>query len=128
MPQHTMRAIRTIAWLTTPAMLVLLLVGKQVLGAFGSAYAAGGTSFLYLVTITAVLVSVNTLYGSIFKVRHNLTAIFVTDAVYVASLFGLLYFYIPLGLLGVGIAWLGGTAAMSLACFLFYRGTTPQLA
>jgi O-antigen/teichoic acid export membrane protein len=126
MPEHIRRAVRTIAFLTFPAMLVIFIFGRTILTIFGEKYASGGISFLYFVTVAAVLISINAIYGSIFKVLNNLKAIFTTNVLYVVSIFLAAYIFHPYGLVGVGLAWLIGATITSIANAVFYKSSLAR--
>jgi O-antigen/teichoic acid export membrane protein len=119
--ENIKKSLKIIACLLTPAIIILLLCGNFILKIFGKSYAEGGTTFLYLVTITGVVVSINAIFNSFFRVKKALAPIFVTNLVYTISLIGLSYLLLPFGLTGIGFAWLLGTAVLGFTNYLYSK-------
>jgi len=108
--------------LLIPAITLLLIGGDQILQIFGKNFSRGGADFLYLVTLTAIPVTINSIYGSIFRIKKDLLAIVITNIFYTITILGFSYYLLSFGLIGIGAAWLIGnilTAFLNLTVFKF---------
>ncbi|MBI3574020.1 oligosaccharide flippase family protein, partial [Candidatus Kaiserbacteria bacterium] len=123
---HLRKSVRIISFLLTPAIAALLLGGSYLLGFFGKSYSEEGMYFLYIVTIAALVVAVYSTYGSLFRIKRNLEALILVNAVYATSILGLTYVFIRYGLLGVGIAWIAGNSITALLSSAVYRLKPPH--
>ncbi|MBP9749830.1 MAG: oligosaccharide flippase family protein [Candidatus Pacebacteria bacterium] len=120
-PTLIRRALRTTALIQVPAMLVLLVGGSSILSLFGAEYAQAGSGFLSIMTLASIPVAVFALYGSLFRLTHAVGALIVRNLVFVTSTLVLVYVLLPLGLVGVGLAYGAGTALASILSHLMYR-------
>ncbi len=114
-------ALKTTSFFLLPAMAVLFLFGKYLLLAFGTSYVESGTSLLYVMTFTGVLVTISTLYSSLFRLEGNIRALIIRNMVYTGSLIGLTYMFLERGLLGVGFAYISAYTLSILVCMVLYR-------
>jgi O-antigen/teichoic acid export membrane protein/aminoglycoside phosphotransferase len=116
---HTRRVLMQTMWLIVPAAALLIAFAPLVLGVFGAEYAAGGTTVLRLLTLSAVPVVVISLYASVARVERRLRAMGTLHGVLGAAVLGLSVVLIgPLGIAGVGWAWLGVTAVVAAVLLL----------
>jgi O-antigen/teichoic acid export membrane protein len=111
------KSVRIIALLLLPSILVLYLGSGLILEIFGKAYHSGGVVFLRLVSVAGITVSAYSLSGAIFLVRKNSRGIMLLNLTYSVSVIGLSYLLLPLGLPGIGIAWVGGNAIAAIIGF-----------
>jgi O-antigen/teichoic acid export membrane protein len=118
---HARKATRIIAFLLTPAIIVLIAGGRFVLGVFGRGYSTGGLDLLYLIAIAGIAVSAFSILLALLRIKGDPRAIVSVNLMYAASILGLSYALLPLGLVGVGIAFLCGNACAALAGYLIYR-------
>ncbi len=103
-----------------PAMIISLLLGQYVLLAFGPEYAKEGTTFLQLLAVSGIFVSINSIIGTILNIRHKLKEIIFINVFTVVIILGLSYVLTSMYLLGIGIAWIIGQIVMSVIYFIVY--------
>jgi O-antigen/teichoic acid export membrane protein len=107
-----------IFYLMLPAIVLTIVFGKYILLAFGSQYSAEGSTFLSLVAIAGIFVSLNQVGNALLNVRHKVQYNIVLNSLIVAIIISLSYVLISSKLVGVGIAWIIGQAAISIV-YLF---------
>jgi len=112
--------------LLAPAIMVMIIGGKLVLGLFGAPYAAAGYGLLILLAISALPDAVSNVAISIFRVTERLTySTLLNLGILGTTLFGAWFLMPPLGIAGVGVAWLGAQtlgAIASLPAYMQIRG------
>jgi len=126
--QLAQSSLRTTAAFLVPAMLTLIVFGELILALFGSKYASGGISFLYVMTLGGIAVTAFALYGALFRLTHNILSLIARNAVYAVSMFVLVYFLLPHGLLGVGIAYVSASVLASIVSHFLHHLQTWYLA
>jgi O-antigen/teichoic acid export membrane protein len=119
---NALKSTRAIAFLLLPAIVVLCLVGKYVLGIFGADYADNGIDLLYLVALAGLAVSGFSIFSSFFRINRDVSAMIITNILLAGVVFVLTFALLPLRLTGIGIAWLlGNAAACALSFAIYYR-------
>ena len=112
---HVKRSLMFICILLTPLIIIVLFFGKWLLLIFGTKYAQNGLPVLQVLTISALPLSVNYLYFTIKRIEKAMGSVimitrFVSLAVLIFS-----YVFLPrIGLLAVGIGWLGTNTIAAL--------------
>jgi O-antigen/teichoic acid export membrane protein len=102
------KALRVICVVLAPAMLIMIVAGKFVLGLFGASYAAAGYGLLVLLAISALPDAVSNVAVAALRVTHRLGySAALNIGIFVLSLAGAWFLMPALGILGVGVAWLG---------------------
>jgi O-antigen/teichoic acid export membrane protein len=115
------KSIKIIAILLTPSILILFFFGNSILRIFGESFDSGGTNFLKLVAISAIVVSIYNLFGTLFSVKKDLRSIILINIVYAVSTVLLSFALLRFGLTGIGYAWFGGNAIAGFAGYLIYK-------
>jgi O-antigen/teichoic acid export membrane protein len=101
------KSIKIIAVLLIPAMLVMIAGGRIILGFFGGSYASAGYSLLILLAISAIPDAVSNIATSVWRVTHQLGYAAVLNlGIMVIALTSAWLLMPPLGITGVGFAWL----------------------
>jgi O-antigen/teichoic acid export membrane protein len=120
------RALRVIAVLLIPAMIVMVAAGKLILGLFGASYAAAGYELLIFLAISAVPDAVSNVAVAVFRVTDRLGySATLNIGILVATVAGAWLLMPPLGIAGVGVAWLSAQtlgAIASLPAYAQIRG------
>jgi O-antigen/teichoic acid export membrane protein len=107
--------------LLAPAIIVMIIGGKLVLGLFGASYAAAGYRLLILLAISALPDAVSNVAISIFRVTEQLTySTLLNLGILVTTLVGAWFLMPPLGIAGVGVAWLGAQTLGAIASLPAY--------
>lgn len=115
------KSIKIISILLIPAITVLFFGTEPILGIFGKSYATEGVNFLRLVVIAGIAVSVNNIFGAVFQFNKSLKSMISFNIVYAIAIIALGYALLPLGLTGIGIAWVVGNFIAGFAAYALYR-------
>ena len=91
---HLHKAIKIIIPLITPAILILIVLGKIILTIFGKNYATQGYTLLVLLSVAAIPRIASYLFSTILRIEHSISTIVITFAIYsaiiiIGSLWGL---------------------------------------
>ena len=102
------RALRVIAVLLVPAMVVMIVGGRLVLGMFGTSYAAAGYRLLILLVVSALPDAVSNVAVVVLRVTNRLGySTMLNLGILVVTLAGAWVLMPSLGIAGAGVAWLG---------------------
>jgi len=113
--ENVVKSLKFSFLLLVPAVIVLVLVGKWLLLAFGQSYSSNALHLLWILSLSSLPLAVNSLYTSILRVKSRLKELiaicgFIAVAVLLAS-----YLLMPAtGMVGIGYAWLGAQAAVAI--------------
>jgi O-antigen/teichoic acid export membrane protein len=110
------KALRVIAVILLPAMVVMVAAGRTILGLFGASYAGAGYVLLVLLSFSAVPDAVSNIAVAVLRVTHRLgysTALNL--GILVVSLTGAWILMPVMGITGVGVAWLGAQTLGAIA-------------
>ena len=101
------KAMKLIAMLLIPAMLVMIAGGRIILGLFGTSYAAAGYRLLILLAISAIPDAVSNVATAVWRVTYRLEYAAVLNLGIMVIALASAWFLMPsLGITGVGVAWL----------------------
>ena len=112
--RHSIKTAKIILITLIPAVLAIVFFGNILLSAFGKSYAVEAFSFLQLISISAIFISVSSLLSAVLKIRHQIKALIAITLLEALLILGLSYFFMPQGLIGVGRGWLFGQAMLSV--------------
>lgn len=119
------RALRLIAAILVPAMMVMIIGGRLILSLFGAAYAVTGYGLLVVLAISALPDAISNVAVAVWRVTHRLGYSSVLNlSILTGTLVGAWFLMPSLGIVGVGIAWLGVQilgAIASLPAFALLR-------
>lgn len=109
------RSIKFIAIMLTPAILVVLLLGKKILLIFGAEYSESALSLLWILALSSIPLSALHIYMTTLRVQlkiKKIIYIYACIAIFVLS--GSYIAIARIGLIGVGISWISvlGVAAI----------------
>ena len=121
------KSTRVIVLLLVPAIVILVLGGSSILKLFGKSYSDGGVAFLNLIAISGVVVSVYAILTSLFRLAKNVKALLISNIFYAVTIIIMTYVLMPLGLLGIGLAWLSGNIVASITGGYFIWKKRSQL-
>jgi len=113
--ENVIKSVKFTFLLLVPAIILLILVGKWLLLAFGQSYSANALELLWILAISSLPLGINSIYTSILQVRGRLRersviSGFIAVAVLLAS-----YVIMPItGIIGIGYAWLGAQVAVAI--------------
>lgn len=115
---HLKKAIKIISLILIPVILVIIFFGKYILLAFGKEYSSEGESFLQILAITGIFISINCIGNSIFYIKHKIKLIILVNFIGVFVILSLSTLLVQLNLLGIGVGWIIGQGIISIL-FLF---------
>jgi O-antigen/teichoic acid export membrane protein len=121
--KNVVKSIWIISLLLIPAILITILFGKYILLAFGEEYSSQGFNFLRLMALSGIVVSVNSIFGSIFRVKKRIKEIIVRSVIGCVVILGLSYFFLVKGmeLMGIAYAYLIGQVIVALFYWATYK-------
>jgi O-antigen/teichoic acid export membrane protein len=113
--ENVTKSLKFTFLLLIPAVVVLILVGKWLLLAFGQSYSLNALKLLWILSLSSFPLAINHIYTSILRVKARLKELmaiwgFIALSVLLAS-----YLIMPTtGIMGIGYAWLGARAAVAI--------------
>jgi O-antigen/teichoic acid export membrane protein len=115
------RALRVIAVLMAPAMVIMILGGRLILGLFGPSYAASGYGLLILLAISALPDAVSNVAVAVFRITNRLGySAALNLGMLVMTVAGAWILMPRLGIAGVGVAWLAAQIFGAIASLPAY--------
>lgn len=115
------KALRVIATILIPAIMVSIFFGKLVLGLFGVSYAVAGYGLLILLAISALPDAVSNVAVAVCRVTQRLGYSTALNLGILVMTLGGAWFLMPrLGIAGVGVAWLGAQTIGAVASLPAY--------
>ena len=115
------KALRVIAILLIPAMVFMIVGGKLILRLFGASYATAGYGLLILLALSALPDAVSNVAVVICRVTQRLGYSTALNLGILVTTLGGAWLLMPrLGIVGVGVAWLGAQVVGALASLPVY--------
>ena len=127
----TTRAMKVIAVLLVPAMAVMIIGGRLVLGFFGASYATAGYGLLILLAASALPDAVSNIAVAVCRVTNHLGYSTMLNLGILTTTLATAWVLMPsLGIAGAGVAWLTVQiigALVSLPAYVWIiRGPAPD--
>ena len=117
--ENVMKSLKFTFLLLIPAVIVIMLVGKWLLLAFGASYSTNALRLLQILAISSLPLAVNYIYTGILRVRGRIKELATIRAFIALYVLLTSYFIIPLiGIVGIGYAWLGAQAVVAIYVLL----------
>jgi O-antigen/teichoic acid export membrane protein len=117
----TTRAMKVIAVLLVPAMAVMIIGGRLVLGFFGASYATAGYGLLILLAASALPDAVSNIAVAVCRVTNRLGYSTMLNLGILAATLATAWVLMPsLGIAGAGVAWLAVQVIGALASLPAY--------
>jgi len=113
--ENVTRSLKFTYLLLVPAVIVLVLVGKWMLLAFGQNYSANALHLLWVLSLSALPTALSYIYTGILQVTGRIKELmaiwgFIVLATLLAS-----YLVMPVtGIVGIGYAWLGAHTVVAI--------------
>jgi O-antigen/teichoic acid export membrane protein len=122
------KALRVIAVMLVPPMIVMIIGGRLILGLYGASYSAAGYGLLVLLAVAAVPDAVSNVAVSICRVTQRLAySSLINLGILVVTLLGAWILMPTLGIAGVGVAWLAAQTLGAIASLPAYAGIRKQV-
>jgi len=120
--KNVQKSIWIISILLIPAILLTFLFGNFILEAFGEQYSTQGLLFLKVMALSAILVSINNIFGSVFKVKKKIWGIMTRNIIGTVVTLGLSFILIrEYELMGIAYAYIIGQAVTAIAFWIMWK-------
>lgn len=111
----TLTSLRFSLGLLILAIGAVFILGGKLLLLFGRAYSVEATRLLWVLSVAALPIAVNSLYFSARRVQNRMGHLFIGMGVILVMTVGLSVVLLPrVGLIGVGVAWLVAQASVAV--------------
>jgi len=113
--ENVTKSLKFTYLLLVPAVIVLVLVGKWVLLAFGQSYSLNALHLLWVLSLSSLPLAISYIYTGILRVTGRIKELmaiwgFIALGTLLAS-----YLIMPLtGIIGIGYVWLGAQAVVAV--------------
>ena len=113
--ENVTKSLKFTFLLLVPAVVVLILVGKWLLLAFGQSYSLNAVSLLWILSLSSLPLAVNRIYSSILRVKGRLKELIAIWVFIAVSVLLTSYLLMPaFGIMGIGYAWFGAHAVAAI--------------
>ncbi len=113
--ENVVKSLKFSFLLLVPAVIVLILVGKWLLLAFGQSYSLNALKLLWILSISSLPLAINHLYTSILRVKSRLKELMVIWGFIALSVLIASYLIMPAaGIISIGYAWLGAQSLVAI--------------
>jgi len=108
--------------LLVPAVILLILIGKWLLLAFGQSYLVNGLMLFRILVLASLPVGINHIYTGVLRVRHKLKELMAIWGIIAVATLVTSYLIVPVtGIIGIGYVWLGIQSVVALYIVVFRR-------
>lgn len=116
------KSIKVIFILLAIGIMGILVFGEFILSIFGEGYKASA-NLLYLLAFSSIFVGINSIYGSILRVRKRMKKLILISVMYSAFMLTLSYYFLSgeFTIVQIGYAYLISQAFLSIIYFIFYK-------
>nr|WP_269328954.1 oligosaccharide flippase family protein [Kineosporia babensis] len=104
------KAARLLFSIIVPMVAITLLAGPYLLHIFGREYAEGSTRLLEILAVSTIFLGVSALCTSMLNMQQRTGWIIVVQGATTAVILTCAHLFLPLGLQGIGLAFLTGSA------------------
>jgi O-antigen/teichoic acid export membrane protein len=118
---HLTRAIRLIAMILLPSVLVTVLFGKYILLTFGTQYSSDGILLLQILAISAIFQSIIYIGNAMLLIKHRIKLIIYINSITAIIILLLSFALTHQNLLGIGISWIIGNMIASGLYVLIWK-------
>jgi len=116
------KAIRFALVLLVPATILVVVLGKWLLLLFGASYSSHALTLLWILGSSSIFVGINSIYYTILLVRHRIRELLVLRGLITLVVLIASALIMPaMGIVGIGYAWLGAQALVSIYVALAIR-------
>ena len=113
--ENVTKSLKFTFLLLVPAVVVLILVGKWLLLAFGQSYSLNAVSLLWILSLSSLPLAVNRIYSTILRVKGRLKELIAIWVFIAVSVLLTSYLLMPaFGIMGIGYAWFGAHAVAAI--------------
>lgn len=120
--ENVIRSIKFNFLFLVPAVILLMLVGKWLLLAFGQSYSTNGWQLLQILAISSLPLSINLIYASTLRVTNRIKELIIFRGLIAIIVLLASYLIMPTsGIIGIGYAWLGAQGVVAIYVILIPR-------
>jgi O-antigen/teichoic acid export membrane protein len=113
--ENVLKSVKLILILLVPALIIIFLFGDKVLLLFSKEYSEQSFEMLQLFAVSSIFFAVTSIFISIKKIQKDIRMINYVNFALSVMIIGFGYVaLLKYGLLGLGYAWLGANAFMSM--------------
>ena len=125
---HTIRSTKFIISLLLPCILIIVIIGRDILLAFGEQYSSSDYVLLITLSISSIFVAITYICDAVFYVLKDNKDLLITNLLNAILVLGSIFVFMDrVGLEGVGIGWLIGQFLSSIVYVLFVFKKFPRL-
>ncbi len=120
--ENVIRSVKFSFLLLVPVVILLLLVGKWLLLAFGQSYSTNALPLLQILAISSLPLVVNLIYTSVLRVTGRIRELIIIRGIVAIIVLLTSYLIMPTsGIIGIGYAWLGAQVVLAIYVILIPR-------
>lgn len=119
--EKIIKAVKIIPIFLLPALILIITFGHYVLLSFGKNYSSESFTFLKLLSLTSIFISINSIFSTVFKVKNYIKELLVTNSSSLIVILFLSNAWVHYGLKGIGFAWLLGNITAMFVGLIFIR-------
>ena len=113
--ENVTKSLKFTYLLLVPAVIVLILVGKWVLLAFGQSYSLNALHLLWVLSLSSLPLAISYIYTGILQVSGRIKELMAIWGLIALAVFLISYLIMPAtGIIGIGYAWLGAQAIVAV--------------
>jgi len=113
--ENVIKSLKFTFLLLVPAIILLILIGKWLLLAFGQSYSANAVYLLWILCLSSLPLGINLIYATILRVTDRIKELVVIWGFIAVAVLVVSYLIIPAtGIIGIGYAWLGAHSAVTI--------------
>ncbi len=113
--ENVIKSLKFTFLLLVPAIILLILVGKWLLLAFGPSYSANAVYLLWILIISSLPLGINYIYTTILRVTDRIKELVVIWGFIAVAVLVVSYLIMPAtGIIGIGYAWLGAHSVVTI--------------
>lgn len=121
--QNVVSSFKFALLLLIPAAILLVLLGKWLLLAFGQSYSASGLHLLQILAISSLPFGINSIYSTILRVTDRIKELIMIRGIIAIVVILTSYLIVPkIGIIGIGYTWLGAQTLVAI-----YVTSIPKL-
>jgi len=112
--ENVIKSLKFTFLLLVPAIILLILVGKWLLLAFGQSYLVNALHLLWILIIPCLPLGINHIYSTILQATDRIKELLIIWGFIATGTLVVSYLIMPtIGIIGIGYAWLGVHSAVA---------------
>lgn len=120
--ENVMKSVKFTFLLLVPTIILLVLVGKWILLAFGMSYSANALHLLWILAISSLPLGITFIYSTILRVTSRVKELVAIWGVIATATLVVSYLVMPLtGIIGIGYTWVGVQGAVAIYMLITRR-------